>query len=102
MYVGEILLRQLRLDLHRAAFRKVEQRAGTRADDLPQLDIARKHQSRARGDDVELADLGARGAELRLGDPDLGVGCVTLSTLRIDFGLRNKSASLERNRAIVV
>ena len=42
MDVSEVLLRELRLHLHLAAFGEPEQRAGARADDLSDLDVARR------------------------------------------------------------
>ena len=46
MNAGQVLLRELRPHLHLAALGEPEERAGSRADDLAELDVARRGSGR--------------------------------------------------------
>ena len=59
-------------------------------------------QAGGRSDDVELADLGARRAKLRLRHADLCVRGVAGGLLGVDLRLGDEAAALEGERALVI
>ena len=98
----KVLLGELRLHLHLAALRKPEQWAGTRSDDLSDLDVASEHEARDRSYDIQAADLRASCSKLGLGDPNLGVGRIARRFLGIDFRLGNEAAALQGDCALII
>src|SRR5690606_39818871 len=61
--LGEVAFAEEREKLHLPALRDRERRLRAGPDDLAGLDVAREHEARGRGDDVELGVAGARSEE---------------------------------------
>ena len=99
---GEVLLRKLGPHFHLAAFRDAEERARSRPDDLPDLDVAGEDEAALRSADVQPADFGAGGVQLRLVHAHLSIRGVAGRALGIDFRLGDEAAALKRDGALVI
>ena len=84
---GEIVLAQLREQLHLAALGDGEQRRAAGADDLAGLDVALEHQPRGGGDDVEPRVARLQLAELRLATPHARARGIARRGQAVDVGL---------------
>ena len=102
VHQSKILLRQLGLHFHLAAFRKPEQGRGTRADNLADLHVAGQDQAARRGKHVEPAELGTARCKLRLCNAHLGVRRVACGLLRIYFRFRDEAATQKTHCALII
>jgi hypothetical protein len=99
---GKVLLRQLGLHLHLAAFRKPEQRSGSRADDLADLHIAGQDQAARGSKHVETAKFRSARRKLGLRDAYLSVCRIARGFLGVYFRLRDEAATQKAHCAFII